>query len=102
MLKLFTKKDELIEELEDEMEIYEDELQEDGYIEVELFSGYHAKKGFDYDVIIRLYEEEDSEVQDFHYFSYTVDQEEDANKRIEEVESFIKEKGYKVERTFRG
>ena len=101
MLKLMMKKDQLLEELEDEMNIYEDELQEDGHVRVELFSGYHAKKGFDYDVIIRLYEDEDSEVQNFHYFSYTVDQEEDANKRMEEIETFITEQGYKVERTFR-
>ena len=101
MLKLFTKTDLLLEELEEEMDIYEDELSEVGYIEIERFSGYHAKKGFDYDVIIRLYEDEDSEVQNFHYFSYTVDQEEDANKRMEEIETFITEQGYKVERTFR-
>lgn len=102
MLKLMMKKEELLEELENEMDIYEDELQEDGYLEIELFSGYQAKKGFDYDVIVRLYEDTDSEIQNFHYFSFTVDQQEDADKRIEEVEAFIKEQGHKVERTFRG
>lgn len=102
MLKLFTKKDQLLEELEEEMDIYEDELEEDGYIEVELFHGYQSKKGFDFDVIVRLYEDEGSEVQNFHYFSYTVDQETDAEKRIAEVESFIASKGYTTERTFRG
>jgi len=102
MLKLFTKTDLLLEGLEEEMDIYEDELAEDGYIEIERFSGYHAKKGYDYDVIIRMYEDEDSEVQNFHHFSYTVDSEENAENLINKVEEFIKEKGYSVERTFRG
>ena len=102
MLKLMMKKEELLEELENEMDIYEDELQEDGYLEIELFSGYQAKKGFDYDVIVRLYEDTDSEVQNFHYFSYTVDQESDAEKRMVEIEEFIKEQGFTSERTFRG
>ena len=101
MLKLNMKTNVFMEELEDEMAIYEDELQECGYIEIERFSGYQAKKGFDYDVIVRLYDEEKSEVQDIHYFSYTVEQEQDAQKRIDEIKKLIEEKGYKIEETFR-
>ena len=97
MLKLMMKKEELLEELENEMDIYEDELNEGGYIEIELFNGFQAKKGFDYDVIVRLYEDTDSEVQNFHYFSYTVDQESDAEKRMVEIEEFIKEQGFTSE-----
>jgi len=101
MLKLNMKTNVFMEVLGDEMVIYKDELQEGGYIEIERFNGYQAKKGSDYDVIVRLYEEADSEVQDIHYFSYTVDQEVDAQKRIDEIKKLIEEKGYKAEETFR-
>jgi len=101
MLKLNMKTNAFMEALEDEMATYEDELQEDGYIEIERFSGFQAKKGFDYDVIVRIYEEADSEVQNIHYFSYTTEQEKDAQKRIDEIKTLIEEKEYKIEETFR-
>lgn len=99
MLKLFKKTEELITELGWELDTYEDEMQEDGRVEIEYFSGPYAKKGFDYDLNIRVYSDEDDEAVNFHYFSATIDSEELAESNINKIEELLKEKNITFTRT---
>uniref|UniRef100_UPI00352AA120 hypothetical protein n=1 Tax=Aerococcus urinaeequi TaxID=51665 RepID=UPI00352AA120 len=100
MLKHHIKKEQLLSDLENEIEIYEDELSEGGNIEIQHFTGYHSKKGFDYDVRVILNDEDGDELQTFDYFSFTTDNSELAEKRIQEVKDLVEKKGYKTEITF--
>lgn len=99
MLKKFIKSEELISDLESELNTYEDEMQDCGYVEIEYFTGFHARKGFDYDLNIRIYEDEDSEVENFHYFSAQDEDIEQSNRLINEVKELLISKEVKFEVT---
>lgn len=100
MLKHHIKKEQLLSDLENEIEIYEEELSEGGNVEIQHFTGYHSKKGFDYDVRIILNDEDGDELQTFDYFSFTTENSELAEKRISEVKSLVETLGFKSEVTF--
>lgn len=101
MLKLFKKTDDLLKDLAYELDLYADELQDDGYVEIEHFTGYHAKQGYDYDLMIRLYSDADDEAVNFHYFSATVASDDVAESNIKKVEDLLISNNVTFNRTFK-
>lgn len=101
MLTKFVKSEELIGDLAQQIKLYEDEMQDTGYVEIEEYSGPHSKKGFAYDLIIRVFEDDDSEVESFHYFSAYSDDQEQADHLVNEVKELLNSKEVKFEKTYK-
>lgn len=101
MLKQFIKSEELIGDLNSLLNTYEDEMQDCGYVEIEHYTGPYAKKGFAYDLIIRVFEDDDSEVDNFHYFSAYSDDQQQSDRMVNEIKEVLENKEVKFEVTYK-